>query len=274
LDRFTFGRNWQKYVAEYLDDAALKSSVDSLVAFSKSADWFRGKSFLDIGCGSGLFSLAAMKLGATRVVSFDVDPDSVSCCRYLRQQYGSPDHWEVLQGSVLDPYFVGGLGTFDYVYSWGVLHHSGDMWTAIKNAASLVSPEGFLYIAIYNRADGFAVYPDGRFGPSSFWNVVKRTYSGLPALARQVVDYSAMSLLVLAYVATLQNPIRKIREFGANHRGMSWQIDIRDWLGGYPYEYARSDEIFLFVKNLGFMLENLKCNNGLLNNEFLFKKAG
>jgi 2-polyprenyl-6-hydroxyphenyl methylase/3-demethylubiquinone-9 3-methyltransferase len=53
---------------------------------------------------------------------------------------------------------------------------------------------------------------------------------------------------------------------------MSWRIDIKDWLGGYPYEYASVDEVFNFVKRLGFSLENLKCNIGLMNNEYLFKK--
>jgi 2-polyprenyl-6-hydroxyphenyl methylase/3-demethylubiquinone-9 3-methyltransferase len=53
---------------------------------------------------------------------------------------------------------------------------------------------------------------------------------------------------------------------------MAWQTIIKDWLGGYPYEFASPDEIFKFCKNLGFTLQNLKTNFNLMNNEYLFQK--
>ncbi|MEW6608594.1 MAG: class I SAM-dependent methyltransferase [bacterium] len=267
---FDFGKNWQNFVKMYLNDKRIEEAKRSLCEFLEIND-LTGKTFLDIGCGSGLFSLAALRLGTSKVVSFDVDPFSVKCAKTLWQQEGSPVNWEIFEGSVLDEGLIKKLGTFDIVYSWGVLHHTGDMWQAIENATYLVNKDGLLYIAIYNKADGVGIYPDGRFGPSKFWQIEKRIYSQLPAFVQNLIDFGVMGFLILAYLLTFNNPIKKIR----NHislRGMSWHIDIKDWLGGYPYEYASVSEIFKFMKKKGFELMNLKNNNGLMNNEYLFKK--
>ena len=143
------------------------------------------------------------------------------------------------------------------------------MWKAIENASKLVAPKGSFCIAIYNKADAWGLYPDGRFGPSHLWVNEKRLYSRMPSFLQSFIDYSVMSALVVLYLLTLNNPMKKIRSH-KQLRGMSWRVDIKDWLGGYPYEFASVDEIFSFVKNLGFSLENLKCNSGLMNNEYLF----
>jgi 2-polyprenyl-6-hydroxyphenyl methylase/3-demethylubiquinone-9 3-methyltransferase len=146
------------------------------------------------------------------------------------------------------------------------------MWTAIRNAAGRVKPGGRFYIAIYNRADGLGIYSDGRAGSSRFWVMEKAVYVRLPELLQRVVDGAAATALVISYLLTLRNPVREIREH-KTLRGMSWMVDIRDWLGGYPYEYASVEEIFSFVHGeLGFELENLKSTNSLMNNEFLFRR--
>jgi len=268
--RFAFGKNWESFLAHYLTRERISESCKYLVDFTGISD-FRGKSFLDIGCGSGLFSYAAYLLGASPIYSFDIDKDSVKCCDMMKRKVGNPANWTIVQGSILDEDYVESLGQFDIVYSWGVLHHTGKMWKAMENSAKLVKEGGLFYLAIYNKADGLAIYPNMGIGPSRFWEIEKRFYCRLPLFFQNIIEYILMIIMILIYLVTLKNPVKKIREH-KQLRGMSWRIDIKDWLGGYPYEYATVAEVFKFMKFRGFSLENLKCNNGLLNNEYLFKK--
>ena len=98
---FEFGENWQQFIDKYLDDASFTEAISSLEKFC-GKDALKDKSFLDIGCGSGLFSLAALKLGASSITSIDVDPNSVACTEKLKEKFGNPANWEVKQNSILD----------------------------------------------------------------------------------------------------------------------------------------------------------------------------
>ena len=268
---YDFGSNWRSFIDHHLTDESRQEALQSLPAFLQR-DSLEGLTFVDVGCGSGLFSWAALKLGAKRIVSFDVNPSSVACCKQLRADEGEPEHWTVLEASILDEEAVRALGEFDVVYSWGVLHHTGRMWEAIENAASLVKPGGLMWIAIYNRADGIGLYSDGRVGSSRFWEREKIFYNRLPKLGQLAMDYAAASGMVAAHLLSGRNPVKEIRHHNQN-RGMSWLVDIRDWLGGWPYEYASVEEIFSFVqKRLGYTLENVISTNSLRNNEYLLRR--
>ncbi len=270
-NNFNFGANWKDFLNTVYDTDTLEKAKQSLKDFFECEN-LNGKTFIDIGCGSGLFSLAAFELGAEKIVSMDIDIDSVECCKYLHNQKDEPNNWQVVLGSALDADFMKQLGQFDLVYSWGVLHHTGKMWQAIDNCINLVKPNGLFYIAIYNKINDWSFFKDGRFGNSEFWLLEKKIYNKLPTILKNFVNSSAMFLLILVYLCTFRNPF-----YWINHhrtlRGMSWKTDIIDWLGGYPYEYATTCEIFKFFKDRSFVLKNLKTNGGgLLNNEFLFQK--
>lgn len=266
---FSFGRNWKSFL-DSIDDERVRIAAASLTDFL-GLDSLKGKSFLDIGCGSGLFSLAAFRLGADRVLSFDIDPFSVECCRYLREGAGNPEQWEIREGSILDDGFVGGLAAFDVVYSWGVLHHTGRMWDAIRESARLVAPGGYYYIALYNKIlsrDGAASWIH------DFWIKVKQTYNAHPRLATYVLEPLAMSAYLAMVVARLENPLAHVRNY-KSHRGMSWRTDATDWLGGYPYEFATVEEVFKFVRAEypDFHLTNITVTSGRGLNWFLFERV-
>jgi 2-polyprenyl-3-methyl-5-hydroxy-6-metoxy-1,4-benzoquinol methylase len=147
--RFEFGKNWSGFLS-VLDDERIDVAERSLEDMLGS-DAIRGKTFLDIGSGSGLFSLAAMRLGANMVYSFDFDPQSVACARELKRRYfPNASNWTIEPGSVLDTNYLRGLGQWDIVYVWGVLHHTGNMRAALENVASLVKKDGLLFVSIYN----------------------------------------------------------------------------------------------------------------------------
>jgi 2-polyprenyl-3-methyl-5-hydroxy-6-metoxy-1,4-benzoquinol methylase len=99
-ERFEFGKNWASFL-KTVDDERIAEAKKSLSAMLDAVD-LKGKTFLDVGCGSGLFSLAARLLGA-RVHSLDYDPSSVQCARELKRRYAPEDlNWTIEEGSALD----------------------------------------------------------------------------------------------------------------------------------------------------------------------------
>ena len=263
-ERFTFGENWREFLA-VLNAERIAEAEASLQQMLETTS-LRGRTFLDVGSGSGLFSLAARRLGA-RVHSFDFDPSSVACTLELRRRYFPDDpDWKVEHGSVLDTSYLDSLGQFQIVYSWGVLHHTGQMWQALENVASLVSPrQGKLFIAIYND-QGFQ---------SQVWRTVKRTYCRLPWLLKPLVLYPAA---VRLWGPTMLRDLINLKPFHSwnsyyRSRGMSPWRDIVDWVGGYPFEVARPDEIFEYFHQRGFNLCKLvTAGGGLGTNQFVFER--
>ena len=145
-ERFAFGENWADYIERNFSEERVEISRKHLLNFLRLSD-LKGRVFLDIGCGSGLHSLAALQAGASKIISFDYDESSVATTRKLHEWAGSPRHWTIDQGSVLDRAYMVALPKADVVYSWGVLHHTGEMWTAVENAAIPLASDGIFYIA-------------------------------------------------------------------------------------------------------------------------------
>lgn len=263
---FSFGRNWQRFIEQSLDANRERIAMNSIADLLELPN-LEGRSFLDVGCGSGLFSLGALRLGARRIISFDVDPFSVRCCEELKRRAGEPANWKVLHGSILDGAFLSGIEKSSVVYAWGSLHHTGDMWKAIRNAAGLVESGGLFYLAIYNKVAG-------RKG-SEFWLRIKKLYNrSSPAGKRMLEAAHFFRNGLLRKLASFENPITLFTEY-SNDRGMSYWTDVRDWLGGYPYEFATVDEIFRFgTRELGMDLVNLRATNTLGTNEFVFRRRG
>src|SRR5262245_49739774 len=124
---FEFGKNWESY-SNLISDEQVAEAVAGLRRLAGGD--LSGKRFLDIGCGSGLHALAALRLGASEVVAIDIDGNSVATTRKVLQRYADGKSWQAFEKSVFEA-DVGQLGTFDVVYSWGVLHHTGDMYRAL-----------------------------------------------------------------------------------------------------------------------------------------------
>lgn len=266
-EHFAFGANWTRFL-DAVNEERVQAAVDSLTAML-GEQTLSGKRFLDAGCGSGLFSLAAARLGA-HVTSFDVDPQSVACSREMQRRFAPPDaDWNITSGSLLDESFLANLGEFEAVYSWGVVHHTGAMWQAIDNLWQRVAPGGLFWLAIYNDQ-----------GPiSRHWWRIKSCYNRLPSWIRfpYVVlvggGWAAwkMGCRLIAMglsLKTLRDDMQR-----QSSRGMHPWYDLVDWIGGWPFEVAKPEEVFHRLRDCGFELVDLKtCGGGLGCNEFLFRR--
>ncbi len=261
---FEFGKNWRRFLSCINKTRIVEAERSiKMMLEVKNLD---GLSFLDIGSGSGLFSLAARRLGA-RVLSFDYDPDSVKCTMELKRRYLQNDTgWTIEHGSVLDEMYIRSLGSFDIVYAWGVLHHTGNMKMALTNVTLPVEKGGKLWLAIYND-QGFR---------SRFWRSIKQYYCSGRAYKIAVLlaffPYFFMRGFFVDLIR-LRNPIQRYSLY-CKSRGMSPFRDWIDWLGGYPFEVAKPEEIFDFYRKRIFQLLRLKtCGGGLGNNEYVFVKS-
>jgi 2-polyprenyl-6-hydroxyphenyl methylase/3-demethylubiquinone-9 3-methyltransferase len=256
LKRFDFGSNWQAFSDRLIDAQRLAVAVRSLRSLLQK-DTLNGASFLDVGCGSGLFSIAAHQLGASRVTGIDINPRCIAVAKQNRDRLiaGAPIIFQ--EASALCPQGLEKLGLFDVVYAWGALHHTGAMWDAIGNVAARVNTDGTFVVAIYNK-----------HFTSSLWKAIKWLYNQLPKVAQRfmIILFTAI-IYVAKFLVTWRNPLNK-------DRGMDFRVDVIDWVGGFPYEYATPDEVEKFVCNQGFFLRRYVAAQVPTGcNEFVFIKS-
>jgi SAM-dependent methyltransferase len=260
--RFEFGRNWRKFVEGHYSQEVVDISKSHILTFLKRPD-LNGLQVIDIGCGSGLHSMAMFQAGAASIHSFDYDPDSVAATQFLHEKAGSPAAWTFQQGSVLDDALMASLPTYDLVYSWGVLHHTGDVWKAIDLAASRVAAGGLFYIALYS-AD---VQKDP---PPEFWLDVKQRYVSAGWWQRRRMDWWYVWRFMMGRNPALFPLVFWRMYTHSRIRGMNLFTDIRDWLGGWPMQFVWDAEAVTFVEDRGFRLKAIAT--GEANTEFLFER--
>lgn len=252
-NKFNFGINWQEYSAQALDQTRIKQAVQDLNELVGKEN-LEGKSFFDIGCGSGIHSLAAAQLGAEPIVAMDISSESIQSAQHNQARFLPESQIDFQLDSLLT---MKSTATYDVVYSWGVLHHTGNMKQAIKQAAKRVKPKGLLVMAIYNR-----------HWSSPLWWQIKRLYNLSPRWLQKLMIIQFAGVIAAAkFLVTGKNPFTKKR------RGMTFYYDVIDWLGGFPYQYASKQEVVGQLDDLGFRLEKfVPASVPTGCHEYVFKK--
>lgn len=254
---FNFGENWRAFSQNSLDVDKFNNAVTSLEHLI-GLDNIKNRSFLDIGCGSGIFSIAASLLGAKKVIGLDISKESISASLANKEKFAPQNDISYLHVSIFDDEITA-LGVFDIVYSWGVLHHTGDMDKAIERASQCVADGGLFVIAIYNK-----------HWSSGIWKQIKWFYNIVPRWIQKMMVWIFYIVIALAkMIVTRRNP------FAKKKRGMSFYHDVVDWVGGYPYEYATKDVIVDKMREKGFtLIKFVKAAVPTGCNEFVFSKNG
>lgn len=258
---FEFGKNWSDY-AQKIDDEAISAAEEGVLSLlPKTA--IEGARWLDIGSGSGLHSLAAARLGASDITAIDIDADSVATTQRVLADHGVTAR--VMRKSVFE---IEDLGTYDVVYSWGVLHHTGDMWRAIDCASRRVAPGGWFALALYQKTPLCGA-----------WTVEKAIYTKAGEPVRRLMRKA----YILAYrlgLAVQRRSFSQHVESYSQKRGMSFEHDVHDWLGGYPYESVTPEAARAFMVERDFqpvLIGDLKPGLGIFGTgcaEFVFRRNG
>jgi SAM-dependent methyltransferase len=257
IERFQFGENWTQFLSVVDEDRITQACA----GLAEMVGDISGKSFLDVGSGSGIHSLAAVRLGAARVLSFDYDPKSVACTAEMKRRFAPMANWHIEAGSALDEQYLRSLGQFDVVYSWGVLHHTGAMWKSLE----LITLPAKEHLVICLYADQGAV--------SRLWRFLKRCYVSYP-YSRPAVTAASLATLWLPKLLLLPHRVISDWKNWKVKRGMSAWHDIVDWAGGYPFEFAAPTEVIAFYSKRGFALKTLRPFGRIIRmNEYAFERT-
>lgn len=230
---FDFGANWAEFSTHALTPERIEAARAAFRELLRAVP-LAGRTFLDIGFGQGMSLLFAAAEGA-RTVGCDINPRCLEVLqanapRLLPPGCAAP---HLVCGSILSDSTVQALRQapvvaaegYDIVHSWGVLHHTGQMWKAIETAAGLVRPGGHLILALYNL----------HWSCRPWWHI-KRAYNRAPSWIRPLLVYSLVPVIFAAkWAVTRRNPLRQ-------QRGMDFYYNVVDWVGGYPYEYCAISE--------------------------------
>ena len=231
---FNFGRNWRSFSDRAIDNRRFEMASNSLKELI-GQEKIKGSAFLDIGCGSGIFAIAASLIGAQKVIGIDISKESVEASIDNKKRFAGQSTIDFFHKSLFDDDILQ-MPKFDIVYSWGVLHHTGNMWRAIDIASKLVAPHSLFVLAIYNK-----------HWSSGLWKLIKRFYNAVPKFIQQLMVWFFCLIIATAkLIVTRKNPFKKKK------RGMSFYYDVIDWVGGYPYEYATKGQIINHLEKMGF----------------------
>jgi hypothetical protein len=263
---FAFGKNWNDY-SQTINNGMISEATQNLNRLLGNMDLTNVK-VLDIGSGSGIHDVAFLRMGCESLVAFDFDLDSVKTTEKIIKQNYTGSNYQVYRDDILSLKYIP-IAKYGLVYSWGVLHHTGNLEEAIRNSCGLVDVGGYFAVAVYRKTR-----------LCNFWRIEKRFYSQAPRWIQLLFEALYVSVFAIKFtmIDRRSNFFQYVSRYEQS-RGMKWIYDVRDWLGGYPYESISAQDLIDKFSELGFTLEIEFSSDpglGLLGSgcdEFLFRKS-
>jgi SAM-dependent methyltransferase len=243
----SFGFQWQLYARTQLDDA---SSQRSERAFRRRTGFrpedLAGKLVLDVGCGMGRFAEVATRWGA-HVVGIDLSLASEVAAKNLAERTAT-----IFQADVFKLPFA--PGSFDYIYSIGVLHHTPDCEKAFMGLPKLLKPGGQIAIWLYSAYNPWYRMSDvyrkvtKRMKPQTlhkFCRLVVPLY-GLHQGLKKIPLVGRLASSSLAWLVPM-----------SHNKDATWRVlDTFDWYSPWYQSKHTYEEVFRWFEDCG--LQDLK----------------
>jgi ubiquinone/menaquinone biosynthesis C-methylase UbiE len=224
---------WTEYVPE------LEASEKHWRLFY-SPEEVRGKSVLDAGCGTGIFSIVFARNGAGRVTGIDISPGSLETARTLKAKFGLDNAEFRLQDMLRLPFAD---NSFDIVWAWGTVHHTTDPFRAISELIRVLRPGGSLFLAVYKRTKVTFIH-----------EIIRKTLIRTPRRT-----WTSLSKLMAFFLSPVVFFFKKREK---SRKGEKLEELILDWYFVPIRHYYTPEEIQDFLKKKGLEIEKFLPASG------------
>ena len=145
LTQNVYGNLWKDLNDDYINNESKNVLLNIFEKNNQSIDLIKNKSVLDMGCGSGRFTIALAQLGAQMVTGIDLGKTGISVGRKISEKLNLKNI-KFLEGNVTSLPFEN--DSFDFVFSKGVLHHTGNLNKGLDEYHRVLKKggNGFLYL--------------------------------------------------------------------------------------------------------------------------------
>lgn len=235
---------WTEYVPEY-------EASEKHWRLFYTPEEIKGKTVLDAGCGTGVFSIIFARNGAAKVTGIDISPGSLGTARSLKEKFGLTNV-EFREQDML--HLPCAAASFDIVWAWGTVHHTTDPLGAIAEFIRVLKPGGSLFLAIYKRTNVTWMH-----------EIIRKTMIRTPRWSWNVL--AKAGAFVLTPVVLLFKRRQKSR------KGEKLSELILDWYFVPIRHYYRPEEIQVFLERKNFKIEKYLAHSGRFNSSsnFIYK---
>lgn len=155
----SFDYQWENLATgDFLPDdpkfmAQVKQSICTMTGLPP--DWFQGKKVIDIGCGVGRYTYGLLALGA-EVTACDASEAGVEATRALCREFG--DRCQVFRANIVEEGLP--VNQYDLAFCYGVVHHTGNTYLAIKKVCDAAKEEGRVFLMVYGYPEQHGDYAE------------------------------------------------------------------------------------------------------------------
>jgi SAM-dependent methyltransferase len=231
----SFSFEWNRHRKTQLDDATSRESEETFRAKTGlSPEEVADRLVLDVGCGMGRFADVVSRWGG-HVVGIDLSLAVEAAFANL----GTRENVRILQADLFKIPFR--PGTFDIVYSLGVLHHTPDCEKAFRQLVPFVRPGGRLCVWVY-----------GKMGPwERFARLYRKVTVRMPKRLLHALCHLAIPWYYICRIPVI-GPLLWVPFPISRHPNPGWRVlDTFDWYSPMHQSLHTFPEVYRWFRSEG-----------------------